>query len=51
MLKQIVWFTIGYSVAKVTEHTPSGKKIKGVLQKLKEVIKEEFREKDVEGAS
>ncbi len=51
MLKKIVWFTIGYTVAKVTERTESGKKIKSVLQKLKEVIKEEFRKKDAEEVS
>ncbi len=45
MLQQIVWFAIGYGVAKLTENTDHGKKVKKVAQKTINTVKEEFGKK------
>ncbi len=42
MLQQIIWFALGYGVAKLTENTDYGKKAKKVAQNTIDSVKEEF---------
>ncbi len=45
MLQQIIWFALGYGVAKLTENTDYGKKVKKVAEKTIDTVKEEFGKK------
>lgn len=51
MIRVIIGFVAGYSFAKVTEHGECGKKVKNILRKCKDVVKEEFKQKEAEEAS
>ena len=46
MLKEIVWFTIGFVVGKLTEDTETVKKIEEGARKCVKTVKEQFGGKD-----
>jgi len=51
MLKEITWFVAGFTFAKITEKTEWEKKIKNVLRKCKDAVKEEFGKEEATEAS
>ncbi len=50
MLQQVIWFAIGFAVAKITGSTVSTEKVKRIAQKCTSAVKEEFAKKEAEEA-
>ena len=48
MVERMLWFSVGYVFAKITNRTECGKKIKNILIKCKDTVKEEFKRNGVE---
>ena len=46
MLQQVIWFGIGYGVAKLADDTECVKKVKNAARKAVDAIKSEFNRKD-----
>jgi hypothetical protein len=47
MVRIMIGFVFGFAVAKITDCTDSGKKIKSALLKCKDAVKEKFQEKNL----
>ena len=50
MFERILWFSVGYTFAKITNRTECGKKIKNILIKCKDAAKEEFKKNEFKEA-
>ncbi len=51
MVRVIIGFMVGYTVAKVADRSETGGKVKNIILKCKEVVKEEFKKKEASEAS
>ena len=46
MIRVAIGFVAGFTFAKITEHTECEKKVKNILRKCKDAVKEEFKQKE-----
>jgi hypothetical protein len=51
MIRVIIGFVAGYTVAKFADRSETGEKVKNIILKCKEVVKEEFKKEEASEAS
>jgi len=51
MIRVIIGFVAGYTVAKFADRSETGEKVKNTILKCKEVVKEEFKKEEASEAS